>query len=300
LSRILANLGQRLHQLEKKAHSGPEERYGSLEITASHLGSVTPQQSRNSSLRRNDRAYSDTTSGLLRRNISSTVSSGQSASPNDDADTEGLRTSAMEFLTPRPFSYSYDLSTIILPPRSLGDSLLQSYWDFIHPLFPILHKPGFESRYFPIWSIGGASSLSQATGQIEDVLFYAILNIVLAIGAQRNESLTSAQREKLADEFYKRSQALISIETLDVSSIEVVQLMLLRGLYLLYTPFADRCWNTVGFAIRVAQRLDLHNTSLNEAGKGQLTREMHRRVWCSCVTLERCVLSSRKESTYSY
>lgn len=206
----------------------------------------------------------------------------------DDAETDGgLSPSPLAFLAPQPSSHSYDLTTIVLPTRSLGNSLLQCYWDFILPIFPLLHRPTFEAAYSRVWSNVGASFSAHVTGRIEDVLFHSILNMVFSLGSQANESFTQAQKEKLADEFYRRSQALISVETLDFSSLEVVQLLLLRGLYLLYTPHTDRCWNMVGLAIRVAQGLDLHDACLDETGKGQLTREMRRRVWCNCVALDR-------------
>ncbi|KAH8203214.1 hypothetical protein TruAng_002619 [Truncatella angustata] len=110
--------------------------------------------------------------------------------------------------------------------------------------------------------------------------------MVLALGCQYIEHIPATQRSQFADSFYRRSQQLISVETLDFSSLQIVQLLLLRGLYLHYTNYADRCWNIIGVALRVAQGLGLH---LEEAvaPKNQLNREMRRRVWHNCVALDR-------------
>jgi hypothetical protein len=64
-----------------------------------------------------------------------------------------------------------------------------------------------------------------------------------------------------------------------------VQLMLLRGFYLLRTPHADRCWITAGIAFRVAQAVDLQSATTT-AASNQLDREMRRRVWYNCVLLD--------------
>ncbi|RDW77811.1 hypothetical protein BP6252_05864 [Coleophoma cylindrospora] len=277
-NRTLADLGQRVQQLERGAHSASDEQ----------LNNENVRQDRESLSRMDDPGDGCVANVLFGPNPSQVAVPGQSTFPSLDAETVGgLSPSPLVFLAPGLASRSYDLTTIVLPPRSLGDSLLQCYWDFTLPIFPVVHRPTFEAAYSRIWSTEGAPCSPHVVGGFEEVLFYSTLNILFGLGAQKNESLTLAQRERLADEFYGRSQALVSIETLDVSSLQVVQLLLLRGLYLLYTPYSDRCWNMLGMAIRVAQRLGLHNSSADETVQGQLTREMRRRVWWNCVTLDR-------------
>ena len=80
---------------------------------------------------------------------------------------------------------------------------------------------------------------------------------------------------------------LLLFEVLDSTSLSLVQMLCLTGVYLQSTQHANRCWNSVGLAIRVAQSLGLH---LNEVGGRkipQLEREMRRRVWHTCVVLDR-------------
>lgn len=182
-------------------------------------------------------------------------------------------------------SLAHDVDPISLPDRHFTDALFSCFWDFIHPVFPILHRPSFVTAYEYLWQqvIPAAYHYKKTN---DDIVFHATLNMVLALGCQRSDQIPSAQRNQFADSFYRRSHRLISIETLDFSSLQIVQLLLLRAIYLHYTTYADRCWNMVGVAMRVAQGLGLH-LEQTVSSKNQLKREMRRRVWHNCVTLDR-------------
>lgn len=182
-------------------------------------------------------------------------------------------------------SLAHDVNPVSLPERRFADALFRCFWDYIHPVFPILHRPSFATMYDHLWQQDMPSAYHYKQTN-DDVVFHAILNMVLALGCQRSEQIPSAQRNQFADSFYRRSHRLISIETLDFSSLQIVQLLLLRAIYLHYTTYADRCWNMVGVALRVAQGLGLH-LEQTTSSKNQLKREMRRRVWHNCVALDR-------------
>jgi hypothetical protein len=189
------------------------------------------------------------------------------------------------FTVNQPHNLAQNMDPVSLPDRQLSDALLQCFSHCIHPIFPILHWPSLTTMYDRLWQPALSVDCYYNRGR-DDLVFHAILNMVLALGCQYIEHIPATQRSQFADSFYRRSQQLISVETLDFSSLQIVQLLLLRGLYLHYTNYADRCWNIIGVALRVAQGLGLH---LEEAvaPKNQLNREMRRRVWHNCVALDR-------------
>ena len=191
---------------------------------------------------------------------------------------------ALGYAESQPSTADYDLNDLRLPPRPLADSLLRCYWDLFHPLFPILHQPSFEAEYQQVWEPTTASSLHNKSAK--EIVYYSTLNIVLALGSQRSEEIPERERAILSDDLFKRSARLVSLDTLSYTSLAVVQLLFLRGTYLLYTTFADRCWNTVGVAIRAAQALGLHISREATNKVDQLTGEMCRRVWCGCIHLD--------------
>lgn len=176
----------------------------------------------------------------------------------------------------------------MLPRRRNADDFLACYWEFIHPLFPILHKPSFLKQYQTLW----ANEQDPETRDIdslglEELIFTATLNLVFALGCKFSNLVAPAQKNSMADEFYQKSRHLLLFEVLDSTSLSLVQMLCLTGVYLQSTQHANRCWNSVGLAIRVAQSLGLH---LNEVGGRkipQLEREMRRRVWHTCVVLDR-------------
>lgn len=187
--------------------------------------------------------------------------------------------------TSRHSPVDYNMKGLVLPPRQLADRLLQCYWELFHPIYPVLHRPTFHDVYSQLWL--PTELLGFTThNKVQDVVFYSMLNIVLAIGCQRNEALTVPEREDLAGEFYKRSVKLVSVDALDTSSLQIVQLLILRGFYLLCTPHADRCWVTVGVALRIAQAIGLQSAKPTAASTQQLNREMRRRVWYNCFLLD--------------
>ncbi|KXX75529.1 Activator of stress genes 1 [Madurella mycetomatis] len=178
---------------------------------------------------------------------------------------------------------------IVLPPRPFADDLLRWYWQHVHSIFPFLHWPTFENQYHALW--GPRKPPGTPVQEFEEIVFHASLNMVLGLACQRNDSLPPAQRQHQAEEFYKRSRRLISIESIDTASVPVVQLLLLRGMYLYFSGRADRCWLMIGAAVRVAIGMSLHVTPKKPLN--QLEREMRRRVWYGgCVTLDQILAST--------
>lgn len=179
-----------------------------------------------------------------------------------------------------------DESLAVYPRRQAADDYVSSFWEFVQPVFPILHKASFMSRYDEVWSpepYGEPHDIDQLDG----VAFSATLNLVFALGCQFSSLVAANKRVIVADEFYQRARKLFLYDILDTSSMPVLQMLLLTGVYLQSTKHAERCWNTVGLAIRAAQALGLHSELPTRRPERPITREVRRRVWHVCVTLDR-------------
>jgi len=179
-----------------------------------------------------------------------------------------------------------DETAAVYPDRRRTDEYVQCYWEFMHPLFPILHRPSFMASYEEVWLPENTARDLSISSEVERTVFSCTLNLILALGCQFSTSIPSAKKQPLADEFYERSRRLFIYEILDSSSVSLVQLLLLQGVYLQSSRYASRCWNVVGLAIRVAQSLGLH-VPVERQGETQLIREMRRRIWHTCVVLDR-------------
>lgn len=170
--------------------------------------------------------------------------------------------------------------------RDKTDEYLHCFWEFVHPLFPVLHKPSFTEKYQQNWPRSENDENGKSMS-IEEGIFIASLNLTFAIGCQFSTSLPPSERSSVAENYYQRSRKAFAYDVLDSISVSVVQMLLLSGVYLQSTRYASRCWNVVGLAIRVAQSLALHKDLSGQRHELQLASEMKRRIWHTCVILDK-------------
>lgn len=185
----------------------------------------------------------------------------------------------------RAFRLGPDLD--MLPRHRTADNYLRHFWEVVHPVFPVIHKPTFMALYDHFWEPDGQED-GPATP--DEPVQLSILNLVFALGCQFSENVEPDERVALADQFYQRSRKLVSLDALDSVSISTVQSLLLTTIYLQSTSYSSRCWNTAGLAIRAAQGLGLHLDQRWSESANQLAREMRRRIWHVCVTIDRSVI----------
>lgn len=184
-------------------------------------------------------------------------------------------------------SVETEKSFMVVPKRATADDLLNCYEKYVYPLFPILHMPTFRASYGRLWE-PERQGHSLFDNLAEETTFWATINIVFALGCLNNSSVEPPLKLRTADGFYRRARVLLPLDALDIPSLEVVQCLLLTTSYLSFTKYSNRCYNTLAVAMRVAQTLGLH-VDVESSSTNQLRREMNRRVWYHCLTLERSV-----------
>ncbi|KAH6891488.1 fungal-specific transcription factor domain-containing protein [Thelonectria olida] len=186
-------------------------------------------------------------------------------------------------------------TAIIVPRRPLepsANNYVDCYWEFVHPVFPVLHKTSFLQEYDnQKGSEQSSDSLNKRRKRSRSApinpIFFSTMNLVFALGCKFSQQVPDEQKVSVAESFYKTSQASSYYDLMDSTSQDVVQMLVLAGVYLQSTRHASRCWNIVGLAIRIAQSLGLHVERSNSPARSQLDREMRRRIWHTCVNLDR-------------
>ncbi|PQE17570.1 transcriptional regulatory protein [Rutstroemia sp. NJR-2017a BBW] len=78
--------------------------------------------------------------------------------------------------------HKQDFYNFILPQRQHADAFLACYWEFAHPVFPILHMPSFNSSYDQLWV--SRTEADKHSDELDDTIFHATLNLVFALGCQ--------------------------------------------------------------------------------------------------------------------
>ncbi|KAF3395135.1 hypothetical protein DPV78_009209 [Talaromyces pinophilus] len=185
-----------------------------------------------------------------------------------------------------------DIDDFFLPRRRVADNHLNCFWEYVHPIYPIIYKTGFLRRYEKLWQPETHRVAELGIPDDRDPVYLATLSIMLAIGCQFSDFIEPARRPIIADQFYQQSKRLLPADFMDYTSLPSLQLLLVTGVYLLGTTHTGRCWNIVGLALRVAQGLGLQLDSVRPQSNCQLKRELRRRVWYSCVILDRVLAVS--------
>jgi len=190
-----------------------------------------------------------------------------------------------------------------LPPRSLADHLLGLFFEKVYWLYPFFHKPTFMQAYESLWrpaheqpagpSMTGLGLGSSPGADSSTIVFHCALNGIFAIGCQFAD-LNPREKLTAVETFFNRAKAFVGLDFLDMHNVGVVQALLLMALLLQSTPFASRCWNSVGVACRVAQGLGLHTES-GRTARSPLETEIRRRTWHGCVVLDMCVLPASQD-----
>lgn len=171
-----------------------------------------------------------------------------------------------------------DATECELPPRRQADDLVHTYWSLMHPLFPVLDRSRFMQSYDALFS--------GKTADIDERILLSTLNAIFAFGVQLHESTDRNRRERSSGKYFKRARALLQLALWEKGSIDLVQCLLLVGQYSQCTDQPHQTWMAVGSAVRTAQSLGLH---LSEAWStpGDESAALKRRVWQSCVTMDR-------------
>ena len=116
---------------------------------------------------------------------------------------------------------------------------------------------------------------------------YCILNIIFALTCRVTKTRAIEKQEAFSDVFFQRALQLLQLDMIDAGSSTLLQALLLLGQYLQSSEWPHRCWAVVGLAIRVAQGLGMHILGTSRRFKNHRDRELARRLWHSCVFMDR-------------
>ncbi|KIW45813.1 uncharacterized protein PV06_01524 [Exophiala oligosperma] len=173
-----------------------------------------------------------------------------------------------------------------LPPRASADNFVDIYFSTIHIAYPFVSEPDFRQTYESFWR---SDSLEGFRGP-----WLSLLVTIFAIGScyvgiaeaegRTSNPQTSRQHQRHFDRAIAIAQNYSSNHTVDHISA-----LLAQCFYLLATCQTDRCWTTLGSAVRIAQSIGLHVEDAHRTGVGNTlpSPEMCRRVWYSIFVLDR-------------
>ncbi|KAL4882743.1 fungal-specific transcription factor domain-containing protein [Aspergillus karnatakaensis] len=169
----------------------------------------------------------------------------------------GLRTAAHELGSP---SFAEHMNnTIVL------DGLVDAYFRYYHPSYPILHERTFRRRY---------NTRRQNCPHTD---WHPIFYLVLAIG----EWLLGVDSGPEQSKHYNAARSRMSMRMLESGSLLTVQTFLLMGNNTQKRDRPNTGYNFVGIAYRMALGLGLHREPPPESTADTLLNEQRRVAWWS-------------------
>lgn len=168
--------------------------------------------------------------------------------------------------------------------RQTMQTILAAYWDRVHVLHPILHRPTWHGKQKAEMLVQGHTSVLDSSGN--SVMATIMANLVFAIGALYSSGFTSTHALNISETFFLRAKETFTLDLLETPTLELAQNLLLMTQYSI-----ERCNHQRGhlhasllylsLAIRVSTALGLDQDSA--ANGAPLTRELSRRIWWECI-----------------
>ncbi|EME44971.1 hypothetical protein DOTSEDRAFT_70874 [Dothistroma septosporum NZE10] len=176
-------------------------------------------------------------------------------------------------------SHQYPLK---LPTRKVADHWLETFFDTIHVAHPVVSQQQFRLQYRKFCESLSTKDVSRT--------WSATFLSILALGSYYDTFSRGDSGDPCTHEgYFTYSQALTKSHDSEHSR-DYVCLLIVQCLYLLATVQTDKCWITLGTAIRIAQSLGLHvedEATRQRPAQSQIEHEMRRRTWHSLYVLDR-------------
>ncbi|KAK3186616.1 hypothetical protein K4F52_004656 [Lecanicillium sp. MT-2017a] len=161
-----------------------------------------------------------------------------------------------------------------LPPRSMTDQLLHSYYNSVHTMFPIIHLPTFRAMVDDLYR---ANRGHAPAGWLS--MFFAVLAAGSLFGQDVATSNSSNRSADLLDSARKMMDPWNNTYTLDdARSLTLITICLGE------MNLKSAAWSWLGHAVRVAQDLCLYSDS---DAFLVIEGEMRCRTWWAIYVLDR-------------
>lgn len=172
--------------------------------------------------------------------------------------------------------------------QRLAADLLESFFEFHLPSYPILHPATFRAH------------LQGTVLPPQSAAWPMLVNMVFALGAF--ERRVSADEADLDTLFYERAKRLYSAVLFDKAEIISVQALTLMANYCQKKNHFSSAWMVLGSALRMAISMGLHSeAALQARDMPAFDREFGRRLWYTLFTMEAdtCVSMARPNALLS-
>ncbi|KAJ7492355.1 fungal-specific transcription factor domain-containing protein [Mycena latifolia] len=188
---------------------------------------------------------------------------------------------------------------IELPPPQVQEHLLQLYFTYIHPMFPLIHKTRFLTEYnarhtgSPVHSPSHGSAKPEAAQKSSPLLLLAMFAISARFSDQDTPLPPKGKMWEAGAKYFDLAKHILA-KVMHRSRPSTCQSLLLLGYREFGIGSMEQGWIYIGMAIRMAIDLGL-NCNLGEwkSGNGDQTlfspeeTQTRRQIWWACCVADR-------------
>ncbi|KAI5480235.1 hypothetical protein MNV49_001566 [Pseudohyphozyma bogoriensis] len=178
-----------------------------------------------------------------------------------------------------------------LPDRATQQHLLDLYWTYVHPHFPILYKESFMKQYRH--SLSNPDSREPSTPSGSGKVPIVLLLSMFALAARYSDLEPTPADGKFwaAGQGYLEQARKVLNYDYGSSKLVTVQALLLMAYREIGTGAMSASWLFTGMAIRMAQDLglfrDVEKWYLPVQRFSHEEKQTRKRVWWGCIILDR-------------
>lgn len=111
-----------------------------------------------------------------------------------------------------------------IPSRNIADRLLERYWDSVHSVARILHRPSFAQRYETLWEAIEDGHQDQITPSLAALVFSVLLSAVISMSEAQVWDMCQVSRGELKTKLKLGTEAsLSSAQLLRSTKVETLQ-----------------------------------------------------------------------------
>lgn len=128
--------------------------------------------------------------------------------------------------------------TDYLPTRAAADRLLDQYWEAVHPVAKLLHRPSFEKQYLDFWS--DVTHGVEPIYSLQALVFATFFTSVVSMSEHVVQNTFGVPLKKLVENFQLGTEmALGKSNFLKTTKTQTLQALVMYMVGFVYIPFRN-------------------------------------------------------------
>ncbi|OKO94458.1 hypothetical protein PENSUB_11725 [Penicillium subrubescens] len=171
-----------------------------------------------------------------------------------------------------------------IPPRNIADKLLQRYWDAVHPVARVLHRPSFAQRYETLWE--AIENEYQVAPSLSALVCAVLFSAVVSMSEEEILESCRVSRVDLKNQLKSGVEtSLAKAQLLKTTKFETLQAFVAYLLSMCVDEISRAHTVLTSIAIRIAECMGLH-CDPTEYGFSPIECHVRRLVWYQICYLD--------------